>query len=62
MDPTQTLIDILELLRDMKDNDENAQEDVIESLDHLSTWLKQGGFAPDVEAAISFALKDLRRS
>ena len=55
MDPTQTLIDIIESLLGMQkvQTDETARQDAIESLDALSNWLKQEGFPPDVETALS---------
>ncbi len=53
MDPTQALIDIIESLNGMGNDDETAREDAIESLDGLLTWIKQGGFPPDVETALS---------
>lgn len=53
MDPTRTLIDIIESLNGMRNDDEMVRKDAIESLDCLSTWIKQGGFPPDVETALS---------
>ena len=53
MDPTQTLIDILESLQDMKNDDRTARKYAIESLNSLSNWLAQEGFPPDVETALS---------
>jgi hypothetical protein len=54
MDPTQALIDIIEALNGMSnEEDGTARQDAIESLDSLSAWIKQEGFPPDVETALS---------
>ena len=46
MDPTETLVLILDALRD------GAKEEAIEHMDNLTEWLSRKGFCPDVAEAI----------
>lgn len=55
MDPTACLIEIMIALEEL-DGDRNnadAREDAVSHLEALAQWLKNGGFAPDIEEALS---------
>ena len=57
MDPTATLISLLETLCNLQapfnaEDDERLRAKAIEDLRILADWLQMGGFAPDADKAV----------
>ena len=52
MDPTQVLLELLQLYQRRAAGDTTASDGIIYHLEDLASWEVKGGFPPDVEAVL----------